>query len=691
MALLSLTRYQDLFHISCDEFIKKKESEDVLYEHVIHGLVLGDKQTLRKHLQRYPSQDLRNHLGEAGYSKQGKNIKKNNDLLDFIFGILFRVRHRRGEIEFCEPANSGSLLEALQQSRVVKQSRGLISLSKTQEPKISHSAITKLKKNEQLDLLRPYISKENKSKDELSDLLYGMLWLDDLSSDIAISIDENLELNGLDSEKTLQAFSIQSQCETTTGPHVQQTLSRRNSLPKDTARQLDFSTVDVEIKSMIFMSKEVMIGNAQPRCCPAVYTTNLQVCNKPCNIGAYCNRHRATHPPLLSSKERMLSDLMNQINNVLVCNGYEELIADDPEETFANVHKILTSTKPPWDDFSTDFKACSDTAMRTATMVKDTEIQEESSAQSPGEQARSMWYMVTANINGEHSNCAERSSLVENIFLNTDKSEKNLIILFLQEVNSKKIMNNLDQKIFYPSKKQSEILVPYELAHHPDLSSKSSDTCILYNSTIFEGTSVRDELRRLTKRAIAYQLRHQRAFDRLESRFSAVRLTSRRTSNLALLAVSFHGLKSPSKIKELGYDTADSAIEDLFERVSDYIRVHNIPAVVGGDFNKKPDSLRSITEVLSKNTGITLEVQSPKDNSIDFFVFCYSQNSDPALWSDSAAQMNFADLVSKNLQSEHHRKLFDHIPVEAPLCTADGFRSDGYQLEFPTTLSFQTE
>jgi hypothetical protein len=158
-----------------------------------------------------------------------------------------------------------------------------------------------------------------------------------------------------------------------------------------------------------------------------------------------------------------------------------------------------------------------------------------------------------------------------------------------------------------------------------------------------------------------------------------------------LLAVSFHGLKSPSKIKELGYDTADSAIKDLFERVLDYIRVHNIPAVVGGDFNKKPDSLRSITELLSHNTGITLEIQSPKDTSIDFFVFCYSQNSDPAWWSDSAAQMNFADLVSKNLQSEHHRKLFDHIPVEAPLHSTDGFRSDGVQHEFPATWSFQTK
>eukprot|EP00890_Picochlorum_soloecismus_P001511 jgi/Picsp_1/2360/NSC_05823-R1_---NA--- len=680
MALLHLKKYEQLFHISYDEFCNRKENEDALYDHVMRELNLDGKQTLRKHLNSYTGQDLKKQLSKAGYAEQESNIRQKNDLLDFIFGILFRVRYRRGEIEFCKAPNGGSVLkELLLEYKRVNQSRFLGPLLGKSDPKISYSAISRLTKREQWDRLSPYVVQQKKSKDELSDLLYGMLWLDDLSSENATLIEETHPSNVMNDEKTLNAFKLSTQGGTTTGPHAQQTLSRKGSTPNDIVRQLDFSNVGKgaeEIKSTFFRSRKVMIGHAKPRCCPAILTTNLQVCNTPCSIGAYCNRHRATHPRLLSSNQRMLTDLVNQMSNVLVCNGYEELTSDDPKEMFANVQEILMKTSgPPWDDFSTDFMACSETDMKPAIIVRDCmELQDKSTAGNSRERETSQWWMVTANINGKHSNCPERSNLIENVLRHTAKNGNNLVLLFLQEVNSKKIIEYLAENMIYPAKKPSEILAPYETVHHPELST-NNDVCILYNSTIFHGTNVTDELRRLKKRNIKYKLRKQRAFDRLESRFSAVRLTSRKASTLALLALSFHGFQSQNAALVSEYDTTDCAIKDLFQRVLDYIKVHNIPAIVGGDFNKKKDSLSAMIEELTEITGVTFEVQSPKDNAIDFFVFCYPRNSDQLVWTEGVTQMNLAELVSESLHSEHHRKLFDHLPVEARLHAVDGFGS----------------
>ena len=511
----------------------------------------------------------------------------------------------------------------------------------------------------------------------------NLLWLDELSSENATLAEKSQrQSNIMNDENTLNAFKISTQGGTTTGPHTQQTLSRKDSIPNDEkddiVRQLDFSNGGKgagEIEYTFFRSRRVMIGHAKPRCCPAVLTTSLQVCNKPCSIGAYCNRHRATHPRLLSSKQRMLTDLVDQITNVLICNGYYELISDDPKEMFANVQKILMSTSaPPWDDFSTCFMARSEADMKSAVIVRNFGVRDKSPAENLSDQASSPWVMVTANINGKHSNCPERSNLIENVLRNTSTNGRILVLLFLQEVNSKKIIKDIAEKMFYPTKKPSELLSPYEIVHHPELS-KNSDTCILYNSTLFHGINVTNELRRLTKRSLKYRLRQQRAFDRLESRFSAVRLTSRKASTLTLLALSFHGFQSQNAVLVSGYDSTDCAIKDLFQRVSDYIKLHNTPAIVGGDFNKKKESLLEITEDLSEITRVIFEIQSPKDDAIDFFVFCYPQNSDHSVWSDGVTQMNLSKLVSESLHSEHHRKLFDHIPVEARMHAADSFGS----------------
>lgn len=645
MALLQLPKpswapsYKDLFRI--DSLDCLTDASETLYSSLLSRMERESSHCDRQWLQTVDVRELRTLLGQCGFVDQQKYIKNDSDVRDFIFGMCFRVEQRKLHAANIDSSQRDGFLHVQDSSNQASLCRLFESISMasdkvtsllTNYKKISYYYISNLTIREQRSYFCPVIENFNQitPKKKADDLLYGLIWLEEMPQRHGMS-GVYLWEEGPRQEKTPGVLDTRSHPISpleTTGPHKQQghAVELTPGDAQSVQRTLQFPSTENSNQShtsqTVFKGIVREIGHAEPGRCPAVLQLSGKVCNKTTPFGPYCSRHRQTHPRVKSSRDRMFLDMKNNVDMVLRRNGYDELIQSSNEDfiiTLQHIVEEMIKRPPPWEDFSSTFHE-SDSFYEISGHYNSVTYDSHDEVTSPETSKNA--YMVTFNIQGDRSNAQDKSHHLRDLLKNTGASAK---IIFLQEVHTKGFIQGLKKGCFYQEKQKDPLLKHYQIVHR-DIEQKSMrDTCILYDSTYFEASDAMQEMQVLTRHQ-AFNLRSVKLRDRLQTRFSAIKLTTRQGLRASFLAVSFHGFKSADKVSVNGYESLEAPIIDLFERVHRYIDTHKIPAIIGGDFNKSPGD---IEELLERNRFRSTDVyhpHDPSDRNIDFFVITYPAN-----------------------------------------------------------------